>query len=269
MKKTLIALAVAASAAVSGSAMAAWTPNLSGLNNFELGGTITPKDNVTPWEAMIGNAFKNLDSNIKKGQSKVVLTTTSAIPVLGIRTAQNTAFSTDAYQNATPIIDYGTAVDLAGIVDSKAPLTLEVKDGTTDLPIGTLKTSLFVGAVQSYTVSNGAGYNVLLGGSAGTTDYVFTGGLPTSSSMIPNSQNVINTLDAISTEFSANFDKQGQSSLGEPSVGDISGGIPVMYSAYYGSGIVNGEKIIIDLTSPVAATAVTWKASLPITLSYQ
>ena len=268
MKKTLIALAVAASAAVSGSAMAAWTPNLSGLNNFELGGTITPKDNVTPWEAMIGNAFKNLDSNIKKGQSKVVLTTTSAIPVLGIRTAQNTPFSTDAYQNATPIIDYGTAVDLAGIVDSRAPLTLEVKDGTTDLPIGTLKTSLFVGAVQSYT-GNGSGYNVLLGGSAGTTDNVFTGGLPTSSSMILDSQNVINTLDAISTEFSANFDKQGQSSLGSPSVGSINGGTPVMYSAYYGSGIVNGEKIIINLTSPVAATAVTWKASLPITLSYQ
>ena len=268
MKKTLIALAVAASAAVSGSAMAAWTPNLSGLNNFELGGTITPKDNVTPWEAMIGNAFKNLDSNIKKGQSNVVLMTTSAIPVLGIRTAQNTAFSTDAYQNATPIIDYGTAVDLAGIVDSKAPLTLVVKDGTTDLPIGTLKTSLFVGAVQSFT-GNGSGYNVLLGGSAGTTDNVFTGGLPTSSSMIPDSQNVINTLNAISTEFSANFDKQGQSSLGNPSVGDINGGTPVMYSAYYGSGIVNGEKVIINLTSPVAATAVTWKASLPITLSYQ
>ncbi|EGJ2788809.1 hypothetical protein IHC18_004150 [Escherichia coli] len=268
MKKTLIALAVAASAAVSGSAMAAWTPNLSGLNNFELGGTITPKDNVTPWEAMIGNAFKNLNSNIKKGQSKVVLTTTSAIPVLGIRTAQNTPFSTDTYQNATPIIDYGTAVDLAGIVDSRAPLTLEVKDGTTDLPIGTLKTSLFVGAVQSYT-GNGSGYNVLLGGSAGTTDNVFTGGLPTSSSMILDSRNVINTLDAISTEFSANFDKQGQSSLGNPSIGSIKGGTPVMYSAYYGSGIVNGEKIIINLTSPVAATAVTWKASLPITLSYQ
>ncbi|ELO4889690.1 hypothetical protein QVL56_004660 [Escherichia coli] len=268
MKKTLIALAVAASAAVSGSAMATWTPNLAGLNNFELGGTITPKDNVTPWEAMIGNAFRNLDSNIKKGQSQVILTAPSAIPVLGIRTAQNTPFSTDVYQNATPIIDYGTAVDLARIVDSKAPLTLEVKDGTTDLPIGTLKTSLFVGGVQSYT-GNGSGYNVLLGGSAGTTDDIFTGGLPTSSSMILNSQNVINTLDAISTEFSANFDKQGQSSLGNPSVGNISGGTPVMYSAYYGSGIVNGEKIIINLTSPVAATAVTWKASLPITLSYQ
>lgn len=175
-------------------------------------------------------------------------------------------FSTDLYQNATPIIDYGTAVDLARIVDSKAPLTLEVKDSTTDLPIGTLKTSLFVGAVQSFT-GNGAGYSVLIGGSAGTTGNVFTGGLPTSSSMILNSQNVIDTLDAISTEFSANFDKQGQTSLGNVSTGYIT--TPVKYSAYYGSGIVNGEKVTINLTSPVAATAITWKASLPITLSYQ
>ena len=266
MKKTLIALAVAASAAVSGSAMATWTPNLSGSNNFELGGTITPQNNVTPWEAMIGNAFKNLDSDLKKGQSQVILMTPSAIPVLGIRTVQNTAFATDMYHDITPIIDYGTAVDLAGIVDSKAPLTLEVKDSTTDLPIGTLKTSLFVGGVQSYT-GNGSGYNVLIGGSAGTTGNVFSGGLPTSSSMILNPQNVVNTLDAISTEFSAHFDKQGQTTVGNASVGYVTD--PVMYSAYYGSGIVNGEKITINLTSPIAETAVTWKASLPITLSYQ
>lgn len=266
MKKTLIALAVAASAAVSGSAMA-WTANLSGLNNFELGGTITPKDNVTPWEAMIGSAVKNLNTDIKKGQKSVIITAPSAIPVLGVRTVQNTAFSTDMYKNATPIIDYGTAVDLTGIVNSKAPLTLEVKDSTTDLPIGTLKTSLFVGGVQS---STGAGnvYSTLLGGSAGSTNYVFTGGLPTSSSMVSSPQNVVSTLDAINPEFGANFDKQGLSSLGSASGGTLNGSTPLMYSAYYGSGIVNGERITIELTSPANTTAITWKASLPITLSY-
>ncbi|ENK8257946.1 hypothetical protein AB4C84_004676, partial [Escherichia coli] len=47
MKKTLIALAVAASAAVSGSAMA-WTANGTG-GSVDLGGTLTPVTKATPW----------------------------------------------------------------------------------------------------------------------------------------------------------------------------------------------------------------------------
>ncbi|MEQ4855033.1 hypothetical protein ABN112_24010, partial [Escherichia coli] len=267
MKKTLIALAVAASAAVSGSAMAAtWTPNLAGVNNFELGGTLTPKANVTPWEAMIGDAVKNLDSDIKKGQSKVTMLTKSAIPVLGIRTVSNTAFVADMYQSATPNIDYGTAVDLGATVDSKAPLTLEVKDSTTDLPIGTLRTSLYVAAMQAYTnqTSSKSGMNPLIGEAGG----LFEGGLPTQSAAIGDVNQVMPTLDAISPEFGVNFDKRGQSTVGNPGKGTI-GGSNILYSAYYGSGIKAGESIVINLTQPIGATAITWKATLPITISYQ
>ncbi|HEI3186174.1 TPA: hypothetical protein SI321_005057, partial [Escherichia coli] len=53
MKKTLIALAVAASAAVSGSAMA-WTANGTG-GSVELGGTLNPVEKVTPWEVKVGD----------------------------------------------------------------------------------------------------------------------------------------------------------------------------------------------------------------------
>ncbi|EGJ4498914.1 hypothetical protein INB87_004741, partial [Escherichia coli] len=69
MKKTLIALAVAASAAVSGSAMA-WTANGTG-NSVELGGTLTPVEKVSPWEVKTGDAVTGLDAPIQKGQKIV------------------------------------------------------------------------------------------------------------------------------------------------------------------------------------------------------
>ena len=60
MKKTLIALAVAASAAVSGSAMA-WTANGTG-GSVDMGGTLIPEGKVTPWEVKVGDAVKGLDA---------------------------------------------------------------------------------------------------------------------------------------------------------------------------------------------------------------
>ncbi|HCN8216144.1 TPA: hypothetical protein N6448_004795, partial [Escherichia coli] len=69
MKKTLIALAVAASAVVSGSAMA-WTANGDG-GSVDLGGTLTPTDVMTPWEVKVGAAVNDLNAAIRKGDTKV------------------------------------------------------------------------------------------------------------------------------------------------------------------------------------------------------
>ncbi|EJN2318881.1 hypothetical protein NPL52_004738, partial [Escherichia coli] len=78
MKKTLIALAVAASAAVSGSAMA-WTANGTG-GSVDLGGTLTPVEKVTPWEVKVGDAVTGLDAQIQKGQKVVDVAVNKAIP---------------------------------------------------------------------------------------------------------------------------------------------------------------------------------------------
>ncbi|EKO1151720.1 hypothetical protein PX578_004419, partial [Escherichia coli] len=103
MKKTLIALVVASSA-VSGSAMAAgWEENGSG-SSVELGGTLTPTTMETPWEVKTGNAVTDLNAQIQKGQRVVNISTNESIPVLGIRTKQNTAFN--GQQGITPQIDY-------------------------------------------------------------------------------------------------------------------------------------------------------------------
>ncbi|MBJ4431454.1 hypothetical protein JGE53_19990 [Salmonella enterica subsp. enterica serovar Give] len=90
MKKTLIALAVAASAVVSGSAMA-WTQTGTG-GSLELGGTLTPQDKVTPWEVAVGAANTNLNTDIAKGERIVDIPVNKPIPVLGIRTISTTPF---------------------------------------------------------------------------------------------------------------------------------------------------------------------------------
>ncbi|XIC83857.1 hypothetical protein AABD64_14625 [Edwardsiella piscicida] len=86
MKKTLIALAVAASAAVSGSAMAAWVQNGSG-GMMEFGGTLTPKDVITPWDVNVSSVAKGLDVDVDKGQKVINFALPTSIPVLGIRVA--------------------------------------------------------------------------------------------------------------------------------------------------------------------------------------
>ena len=102
MKKTLIAMTVAASAVVSGSAMAgSWQASGSG-GTFEMSGTLTPEF-VTPWEVYVGDAVTGLDTTVKFGDTSVDITTSKAIPILGIRTQTTTAFAGGV--GLSPVID--------------------------------------------------------------------------------------------------------------------------------------------------------------------
>ncbi|ECB6686849.1 hypothetical protein E0V17_24080, partial [Salmonella enterica subsp. enterica serovar Poona] len=89
MKKTLIALAVAASAVVSGSAMA-WTVN-GGGGSVEIGGSLTPVTKSTPWETAVGAAVTNLNGQVQKNDTKLEISVPNTLPILAIRsTAQFT-----------------------------------------------------------------------------------------------------------------------------------------------------------------------------------
>ncbi|ELO5003679.1 hypothetical protein QUQ70_004860, partial [Escherichia coli] len=145
MKKTLIALAVAASAVVSGSAMA-WTANGTG-GNVDLGGTLTPVEKVTPWEVKVGAAVTNLDAAITKGQSEVNITTTSAVPVLGIRTQEASKVFTGK-PGISPQIDFHKAIDPTKFSGSVTDLTLSVMDAQ-GAKIGSLKAPFLAGAKYS------------------------------------------------------------------------------------------------------------------------
>lgn len=264
MKKTLIALAVAASAVVSGSAMAAgWEQN--GTGGFvSLGGTLTPADVITPWEVKVGAAVNGLDADIRKGDTKVDIPVKNAIPVLGIRVADATWKAFWGQPGITPNIDYHGAINVNDFSRGEVPLTLDVKN-TQDQKIGSLTVNLSAGAEYArYNPSTDQGEKYMLYQNG--EGELFFGGLGTNSDAISsNAWGLANSLDP---EFVANYNDFGVSQASNPFYGDV-GNTALNYSAFYASGVEQGKTIKITLEQPAASDAIAWKASLPVTVSYQ
>ncbi|HDL9596186.1 TPA: hypothetical protein PX820_004927 [Escherichia coli] len=255
MKKTLIALAVATSAAVSGSAMA-WTQNGTG-GSVELGGTLTPVEKVTPWEVKVGDAVSGLDAQIQKGQKTVDIAVNKAIPVLGIRTQTTQAFQ--GQPGVSPQIDYGNAVNVDAFKNGRAPVTLEVKDNT-NAKIGTLTTSLGASALVSIK-GPWSGYNHSYSDTAGQG---FFGGLPKDKAQAPDENIAFNVMP----EVAEHYIDQGVD-YSEVGVTTSFTNTEATYSGYYGAGIEQGKTIKITLNQAATGDApIQWKASLPVTVTY-
>ncbi|MFL4558354.1 hypothetical protein ACH19I_17450 [Yersinia kristensenii] len=260
MKKTLIALAVAASAAVSGSAMA-WTANGIG-GSVDLGGTLTPADVVTPWEVKVGVAVNGLDAEIRKGKTEVDIPVKKAIPVLGIRTINTTAFT--GQLGIVPHINYGGAVNVSGFKGGVTTVTLDIA-GNDGAKIGKMSADFLAAAGISRSGQDNDSYSAYAYEARG-----FTGGLGNASEkVLPNLAEVLNRVNALDSEISANFDKQGQKDHGTWRASSFNLNNS-KYSAFYGSGIEQGKTIKITLDQAVSGDApIQWKASLPVTISYQ
>ena len=258
MKKNLITLTVAISATVSGSAMA-WTPNGLG-GSVELGGTLTPAAIVTPWEVYVGAAVNNLNANIKKGRSFADVAVSQAIPILGIRTINNKAFA--GAEDCTPIIDYSGAVNLDGFVNGVTTLTLDIKDSS-GKKIGTMTAPFSAAGVISWKNESNNGRATGLWAADGS---MFYGGLAKSQEKSSSQSELL--AKSIISDIADHFDSQGY---------DISGaswsGTPMpgaTYSGYYAGGITAGSSIKITLDTAVTGDdSINWKASLPVTVSYQ
>lgn len=262
MKKTLIALAVAASAAVSGSAMA-WAPNgTSGSVN--LGGTLNPTKLDTPWEVKVGAAVNGLDANIRKGDTKVNVLVKNAIPVLGIRTIESTAFA--GKTSIAPQIKFNGAVsELNNLADANdAVLTLDVTDGVNK--IGKM-VAPFIAAAQ-YSVAGPAANTVYKSMYASSSTGAFHGGLAAVKGSVQEA--LSDRVAALDSEFKAHFDEQGVSSIASVSGANGFANTEHTYSAWYGSGIEKDKTITITLDQAASGDApIQWNASLPITISYQ
>ena len=255
MKKTLIALAVAASAAVSGSAMA-WTANGTG-GSVDMGGTLNPVTKVTPWEVKTGAAVTGLDAQIQKGQKVVDIAVNRAIPVLGIRTIESTAFQ--GQPGISPQVDYGNAVNVDAFKNGRAPVTLEVKDDT-NTKIGTLTTSLGASALTSIKGS----WTAYSHSYSDTVGQGFFGGLPKSEAEAPDENIAFNVMPEVAdhyTDQGAAYSGVGvTTSFSDPDF---------TYSGYYGAGIERGKIIKITLDQAVSGDAlIQWKASLPVIVTY-
>ncbi len=266
MKKTLIALAVAASAAVSGSVMA-WTQNGTG-GSVDFGGTLNPKELVTPWEVKVGDGVNDLNALIKKGQSSVDVVVNKSILALGIRTVSNKAFM--AQSGISPQIDFKNAINLDGFENGVTTLTLAVKDGASNDEIGTLTAPFNTGAVGSITGATDFAdrYTYMSANASSGGNRGFTGGLATEWSKINKAP--LTVLNTLSADIMANFDAQGMSfgngGLSTSFYSDSS----VKYSAAYGAGILANDTIKISLNEAVTGDVeIAWKAELPVTVSYQ
>lgn len=263
MKKNLIALTVAVSAAVSGSAMA-WTANGTG-GSVELSGTLTPADAVTPWEVRVGDAVANLDAVIQKKTKVVDVAVNKPIPFLGIRNIQSQPFQ--GINGVSPQIDFGGAVDLDAFVNNRAPVTLEVKDNNGG-KIGTLTASMGASAREAIKASpdKPKDFNGINDCYANVPGSAFFGGLPKVINNISHEDIAFNVMP----EILDHFNQQGLSYRTEDT-GACSwmNNLTSTYSAYYAAGIEQGQSIRITLDQPAESDVIVWNASLPVTVTYQ
>ncbi|HDI6242698.1 TPA: hypothetical protein POA35_004897 [Escherichia coli] len=69
------------------------------------------------------------------------------------------------------------------------------------------------------------------------------------------------------TEAAANYSEQGVSVAPGFGAGSVSSPNST-YSGFYASGIEKSKTIVITLDEPATSSAISWKASLPVTVSY-
>ncbi|ECC3269371.1 fimbrial protein [Salmonella enterica] len=260
MKKTLIALAVAASAVASGSAMAAWTPDFEGNGEVNLGGTLTPGAKSGVWEAQVGLGNQGLNGSIDKGSNSASINVSESIPVIGIRTKSNTAFV--GQNGMAPEIDYKGAVALDTFEQSQTTLTLDVKNAAGE-KIGTMTAPFYGVGVISWKGANGVG-NAANAYSDGIGKFFF-GGLPSNKAKVsPQSADLAKGLIS---DIADKFDAQGAVISDVDWVTGVDANST--YSGYYAGGIMKNSAIKIQLEQPAQSDAIEWKASLPITVSYK
>ncbi|ECA7066470.1 fimbrial protein [Salmonella enterica subsp. enterica serovar Grumpensis] len=263
MKKTLIALAVATSAVVSGSAMA-WTASGSG-GNLDLGGTLTPPVKTTPWEVQVGSgtSVTGLDAEFTPGNTTVTIPLTSPIPVLGIRTKNNTPFNGAGHAGGLrPMINYNGKVDINGFNAGFTTLTLDVTDAANQ-KIGSLSGKFGAAAAASWKNGNYAGVKNSL--FAENDGFAFWGGVGTAAgSVVADPEALAKLLFPGSTD---NFNSLEATSWGKNHENYFNQA--TRYSGFYGSGIDAGTPITITLDSAPTNGNIVWKASLPVTVTYK
>ncbi|EER0450274.1 fimbrial protein [Escherichia coli] len=281
MKKTLIALAVAASA-VSGMAHA-WT-NGDFNGSVDIGGSITADDDRQKWLWAVGsdiNGFNNSLKNITENKTKLTITVNSNKPILLGKT--NEAFSTPVAGGvgAIPQIAFtgydGTPVELKnpdGVTDKGlAYMVLPMKNEKGDKLGSVTVNASYAGAVMVGKPGS-VSLRSLYGGS---NNVIFNGGLPIN---VPGSEFLKGDSAASRTELFGSLSasgmlKQLQGVYPDITTYDIQNNANenmqytdgTVVSAAYALGIADGQTI--ELTFDKAVTASTkWSAPLNVAVTY-
>ncbi|EBX6890527.1 hypothetical protein LF005_004537 [Salmonella enterica] len=275
MKKTLIALALAATA-VSGSAMA-WTPNGQG-GTMEFGGTITPQPTDVTWMWKLGAGKTDFNaqlSDLTNDGKKLSITNATDMPLLlgklehafvgRVGIAPNIEFT--GYDNVAITPEWSGE-------EGSGTLTLPVKSGDG------AKMGTFVMPVQGvggllWALSDGTGG--AQSRHASGTSGAFKGGTGSWASTP-----AMDAMDVIFKKFGTNdfndLDAQlrafpGLSNIA-PDLSNIAGSTTApldqtnyVYTGTYALGVPAGKIIDVNFTNSVT-TNTEWKAPLTIKISY-
>jgi len=291
MKKTLIALAVAASA-VSGMAHA-WT-NGDFNGSVNIGGSITADDYRQKWSWAVGsdiNGFNNALTELTENRTKLTITVNGDKPILLGKT--NEAFTTPTEGlGAIPLIsitDYEhkpvTVLAAAGNYNSPDVFFDLAMKNDAGVKIGTIRVNAQAAGVT--VQGNGAGAltdqnkaeSYSLGFNAGGTS-VYKGGLPENI----GSGGSLTAADAASSII-AKFGSPSTDELFQqvkliyPALQDYAHGTKRYYdkmtsasgavakASSYALGIANGQTIVATFDQAVAAST-QWSAPLNVAITY-
>ncbi|MFU71529.1 F41 fimbrial protein [Escherichia coli] len=278
MKKTLIALAVAASAAVSGSVMAAdWVEGQPG--NISIGGEVTPTSVKWLWKTGEGlssfhntvDEIVNRKLNISVPRDELFLAAKMSDGVKGVFTGKGlipkvTMASYDG-STITPTFTSGGTMNLP----------VKVKDSADNTELGTLSVPLSYGAAVASIFdgdANSSSVADIIAGSAGT---VFEGlvnpGVATNKELAfkwtgltaTDMTDVVNKLmpgqqAALNSTGFHNWNNLSHSNYTSANKNKAS------YLAY-GSGVPAGSTLIMSLNKDVAGR-LEWAAPVAITVTY-
>ncbi|EFB9321759.1 fimbrial protein [Escherichia coli] len=282
MKKTLIALAVAASA-VSGMAHA-WT-NGDFNGSVDIGGNITADDYRQKWSWAVGsdiNGFSNALADLTENGTKLTITVNGDKPILLGKT--NEAFSTPVAGGvgAIPLISLSDATGnvqlLKGTNDAQSGVgtfDLEIKNRDTDKKIGTLRATMTGMAVAGIAGAENTGSLSALYAYGNTR--IFSGGLTTESgSEMKDANTAVAFTEKMGSLSSADIlsqIKQAKPNVVSltPQTTSVSENMKYddgnVVSAAYALGFENGQTL--EATFDEAITASTqWTAPLNISIAY-
>lgn len=264
MKKTLIALAVAASA-VSGMAHAAYESSFTG-GDISLSGTIsTPVQGG--YEGQVGS-LPGLDATIEAGQTSATIPVTENVGLLALRTVQG-GFTSDSSDKIANITFNGKTLNNLGTFSSGSIVTMELTaQDSSGAEIGNIVFPMQVAAV-SVVVDNDD--QTVTGTSlfADADSQTFWGGLPTAQSKaLGNYSDAITTISNMFSDIADDFPAVTvQETVAQPKTFTAEN---KTFNAAYAAGINSGANITLNLNDvTTAGTEVSWTASMPVVITYK
>lgn len=276
MKKTLIALAVAASAAVSGSVMAAdWTEGQPG--DIIIGGEITSPSVKWLWKTGEGlSSFSNTTNEIVKRKLNISVPTDELFLAAKMSDGIKGVFVGNTLIPKIEMASYDGSVITPSFTSNTAmDIAVKVKNSGDNTELGTLSVPLSFGAAVA-TIFDGdttdSAVADIISGSAGT---VFEGLVNPGRS---TDQNIAYKWNGLSKAEMAGYVEKlmpGQSAStsysgfhnwDDLSHGNYTSADKASYLSY-GSGVSAGSTLVMDLNKDVAGR-LEWVAPVTITVTY-